>query len=364
VPALFDYSERRMRAALSELPQGSWTFEDCLEGDGLSSEQVMIRARVELDGGALRVDFSDTDDQVRGPINCRPPSAIACAYYVALAIAGGTDLRANEGLFRPVEVVTRPGSLLEASYPAAVCNANIVTTQRVVDVILGALSQAAPDLVCAACSGTMNLLNIGGIDPLSGELFNYIETYGGGQGALPFEDGASGIHTHMTNTRNASIEQIELAYPIVVERYALIDDSGGAGNYRGGLGLERHLRVLSESTTLTLSSDRHQVGPWGLLGGEPGRPGECLLVHPDGTREQLPSKITCSVPTGSTIISRTPGGGGRGVPSTRRREAVESDLLNGYVVSEGAPNDRSQSIDAERTARGRTGPRSAARQIS
>jgi N-methylhydantoinase B len=330
VPALLDYSERRMRAALSDLPQGSWAFEDFLEGDGLDPTPVAIRGRLEIGDGTFRVDFSDTDDQVGGPLNCRPPSAIACVYYVALALAGG-DMRANDGLFRPVEVVTRPGSLLEATYPAAVCNANIVTTQRIVDVVLGALSQGAPDLVCAACSGTMNLFNIGGVDPRSGELFNYIETYGGGQGALPFGDGASAIHTHMTNTRNASIEQIEVSYPIVVERYALVEDSDGAGTYRGGLGLERELRILGESTTLTLSSDRHLVGPWGLLGGEPGRPGECLLVLPDGTREKLPSKVTRSIPSGARVISRTPGGGGRGPVIEREPSAIENDVRNGYV---------------------------------
>jgi N-methylhydantoinase B len=330
VPALLDYSERRMRAALSDLPQGSWSFEDHLEGDGLDSDTVAIRARVDVAGGTLRVDLSETDDQVRGPLNCRPPSAIACVYYVAMALAGG-DMRANEGLFRPVEVVTRPGSLLEARYPAAVCNANIVTTQRIVDVVLGALSQGAPDLVCAACSGTMNLINIGGIDPRTGELFNYIETYGGGQGALPCGDGASAIHTHMTNTRNASIEQIEMSYPIVVERYALVEDSDGAGRYRGGLGLERELRILGESTTLTLSSDRHLIGPWGLEGGERGRPGECLLLLPDGTTEKLPSKVTRAVPSGARVISRTPGGGGRGPSVDRDPAAVEDDVRNGYV---------------------------------
>jgi N-methylhydantoinase B len=334
VPALFDYSERLMRAALSELPEGSWTYEDHIEGDGIDSDLVTIRATVTIQDGELSVDFSATDDQVRGPLNCRPPSAIACVYYVALALAGGS-LRGNHGLFRPIHTVTRPGSLLEAIFPAAVCNANIVTTQRIVDVLLGALSSCAPEKVCAACSGTMNLFNIGGLDPGRGIPFNYIETYGGGQGALPDRDGGSAIHTHMSNTRNASIEQIEQTYPMQVLGYRLVENSEGAGKFRGGFGLERELEILGEGMTLTLSSDRHQLGPWGLDAGLSGQPGECLLTH-DGSTERLSSKVTRAIDPGSVVVSRTPGGGGRGDPFDRVPAFVGRDVLNGYISSERA----------------------------
>src|SRR5262249_51550443 len=150
-------------------------------------------------------------------------------------------------------VVTKPGTLVHAEYPAALCNSNIVMTQRVVDVLLGAFSQVIPERVSAACSGTQNLLNMGGRDPRTGLLFNYIETYGGGQGALFDRDGASAMHSHMTNTRNAPVEVIESTYPLFIHRYGMVPDSAGPGRFRGGFGMVREIEILSSEATVTVS---------------------------------------------------------------------------------------------------------------
>ena len=329
------YSERRMRAALAKIPQGEYTYEDVIEGDGISDRTYTVRVNLETRGDSVRADFSATDDVAKGPINCRWPSVAACVYYVFKAVLD-PELPANAGAYKPFDVVVREGSVLSAVYPQAVCNANIITTQRITDVLLGALSQAVPERVQAACAGTMNLLNIGGVDPRSGVLYNYIETYAGGQGAMHDLDGMDAIQNHMTNTRNAPVEAIEAAYPFLVERYGLLPDSEGAGRHRGGVGLTRVLRVLGADVKLTLSSDRAKVAPWGLFDGLPASRSRSAVVEPDGNTAPLPSKVTTTVESGRVIVTETPGGGGWGDPRTRDPEAVRSDVVEGLVSIERA----------------------------
>ncbi|PYV18287.1 MAG: 5-oxoprolinase, partial [Acidobacteria bacterium] len=322
---LMNYSERRIRAAIQKLPQGSFSFEDYLEGDGIVRDRIAIRVRVTVQGSEIVADFSESDPQVLGPLNCRPPSVEACVYYVVKALLD-PGLPPNVGAFRPVKVVTRPGTLLEVQHPGAVCNANIITTQRIVDVLLGALLEVVPERASAACSGTMNLLNIGGQDPRTGRLFNYIETYGGGQGALIDRDGTSAVQCHMTNTRNAPVEVIESAYPLRIHGYGLVPDSAGPGKFRGGYGMMREFEILADRVTVTLSSDRFETAPWGVFGGCNARPGSCTVVRPDGSEEQLPSKVTCTVQGGARLSSVTPGGGGWGDPFERDPERVRQDV--------------------------------------
>ena len=332
---LLDYSERRMRSALGAIPLGSCAFEDVIEGDGITDDPITIRVTLERVVDGVRVDFSATDRAARGPLNCRWPSVAACVYYVLKGVLD-PDLPANAGTYRPVEIITAEGSLLSAVYPNAVCNANIITTQRIVDVLLGALSQVVPERVQAASSGTMNLLNIGGIDPRGGEYFQYIETYAGGQGAMHDRDGMDAVQNHMTNTRNAPVEAIQAAYPLRVEFYGLVPDSEGPGEYRGGLGLRRGLRVLGKEVQLTLSSDRAKVPPWGLFGGEPARLSRSTVVGPGGRERRLPSKVTTFVEGDHVIVTETPGGGGWGDPKRRDPEAVRRDVLEGRVSLERA----------------------------
>ena len=331
---MISYSERRMRAALKKVPEGKYKYEDVIEGDGITDNPYMIRVEIESRGDSIKVDFSKSDDAALGPINCRWPSVAACVYYVFKAILD-PELPPNAGAYRPFEIIVRDGSVLSANYPMAVCNANIITTQRITDVLLGALAEAIPEKIQAACSGTMNLLNIGGTNPRNGVLYNYIETYAGGQGAMHDLDGMHAIQNHMTNTRNAPVEAIEAAYPLIVEKYALIPDSEGAGEYRGGVGLTRILRTLGD-VQLTLSSDRASVPPWGLFGGEPAKPSKCEVIDSKGNKMGLPSKVTTSIPNDRVIVTETPGGGGWGIPSMRDPQDVRLDVLDGLVSIERA----------------------------
>ncbi len=346
---MLDYSERRMRAAIDAIPQGTYSFEDVIEGDGITDRHYAIRVRLEARGDSLHIDFGGTDEASRGPLNCRWPSVAACVYYVLKAVLD-PDLPANAGAYRPVEIVVRDGSLLSAQYPNAVCNANIITTQRIVDVLIGALYQAVPERVLAASSGTMNLLNIGGLDPRNGTYFQYIETYAGGQGAMHDQDGMDAVQNHMTNTRNAPVEAIEVAYPLRVESYGLVPDSEGPGKHRGGVGMQRAFRVLGREVQLTLSSDRAEVPPWGLSGGRPGEVSRCRLIGPDGTERLLPSKVTTFVPGDCMIVSDTPGGGGWGNPKRRDPQAVRWDVMEGFVSPVRARDVYGVSIDPETMA--------------
>jgi N-methylhydantoinase B len=332
---LLDYAERRMRRAISQIPPGRYTFEDYLEGDSISNRRIRIVVVIDVEADRIRFDFSGTDDMVQGPINCRWPSVAACVNFVVKCITD-QDMPPNAGSYRPLEIVTREGSLLGAIYPAAVCNANLVLTQRIADVLFGAFLQAVPERVIAACSGTMNLLNIGGPNPRLGRYFSYVETYGGGQGALHCQDGMDGVQNHMTNTRNAPVEVIESAYPLQVERYGLVPDSEGAGCYRGGMGMVREIRILSPSAGVTLSSDRAEIGPWGVFGGKSGRPSNCSVIQPDGTEHRYGSKFTITIQKGDVIRTVTPGGGGWGDPLERDPEKVRWDVLEGLVSVERA----------------------------
>ena len=303
---IMNYSERRILAAIQNLPRGSFSFEDYLEGDGISRDRIAIRVTVTVKESSIVTDFSASDPQVLGPLNCRPPSVNACVYYVAKALLD-PGLPPNMGAFRQLEVITRPGTLLEVEHPGAVCNANIITTQRIVDVLLGAFLKITPERVCAACSGTMNLLNIGGRDPRSGSLFNYIETYGGGQGALVDRDGTSAVQNHMTNTRNAPVEVIESTYPLLVRGYGLVPETAGPGKFRGGYGMKRIIEILGDRVTLTLSSDRFELAPWGIFGGGSALPGSCIMVRPDGSERTIGIQGYLSRRKGITFEHRNPG---------------------------------------------------------
>jgi N-methylhydantoinase B len=279
----------------------------------------------------------------------------ACLYYVVKALLD-PGLPPNSGAFRPLTALTKPGTLVHAEYPAALCNSNIVMTQRLVDVLLGAFAQVIPERVSAACSGTQNLLNIGGRDPRTGLLFNYIETYGGGQGALFDRDGASAMHSHMTNTRNAPVEVIESTYPLFIHRYGMVPESAGPGRLRGGFGMVRELEILGPEATITVSSDRFETSPWGLFGGGNAKSGCALLIHPDGVTESLPPKVTRRVGHGDRLVSITPGGGGWGPPQERETEAVLRDVIDGLISIETARDSygvvvtSALGVDAEATA--------------
>ena len=197
--------------------------------------------------------------------------------------------------------------------------------------VLGALAQVIPDKVPAASSGSMGLFTIGGMDPRTRQYYSYVETYGGGQGAVVNQDGMDGVHTNMTNTRNTPVEVIEIAYPLRVEKYGLVPNTDGPGRYRGGLGLTRELIVLDHSPVMTQGSDRLELHPWGLQGGGPGGTVGSFIETPDGLKEKLPSKVTRAVEPGTRIVLRTAGGGGYGDPQRRVPEKVKNDVQEGFI---------------------------------
>jgi len=332
--AIMNYSERRMRAGIREIPNGVYTFQDYLEFNDEEESLIPIRVSIAVEDDEITMDFTGTSPQVRGSLNCRRPTVEACAYYVVKCLVD-PGLPPNSGAHRPIKVIVPEGSLLHARFPASTVHSNIVTTQRIVDVMTGALLKAVPERLTAACSGTENMIIIGGLNPRTGRWFNYTETYGGGQGAFHDRDGMSGVHTHMTNTRNAPVEVIEASYPITVERYGLVLDSAGAGRYRGGLGMERHVTVHTDAT-LTVSSDRHRTRPWGVESGLPAANSRVRIVKANGKEVELPGKITCDIQAGDQLITTTPGGGGWGDPTTRSRQAVEHDLQERLISPERA----------------------------
>ncbi len=330
-----DYAERRMRAGLKTLPDGEYTFEDFLDDDGVTDTPVKIAVTLTITGDELRADFSGCSDQVLGPLNARLPAAASCISYVCKAVID-PDLPACAGAYRPLDIFAPEGSILQATYPAAVGNANILTDQRVVDVLMGALYQAAPDRVCAACSGEMNLVNIGGMDPVTREYYNYVETYAGGQGAMSDLDGDDGVHTHLTNTRNAPVEIMERTYPLQVERYGLLPDTEGPGRQRGGCGMMRELKCLGDRTIITLGSDRRKFTPWGLEGGGNATGAHCYVVASDGHEKEIPTKTHTELYRNDVLRIETPGGGGWGDPAERGRKRVEKDIRDGLVSPERA----------------------------
>ncbi len=309
--ALQDYSERMMRAALAALPAGSYAFEDWLDDDGVSKRPVRIAVRVTIEGRSATVDFTGSDPQAQGPVNANYAVAVSAAMYVFRCLVTG-DVPYTAGLMRPIRVVAPEGSVVNARPPAAMAAGNVETSQRIVDVLLGALAAAAPDRIPAASSGTMNNLSLGGWDPFRNRPFAYYETVAGGMGASAAADGLSAVHTHMTNSWNTPAEALEHQYPMRVRAYRIRSGSGGAGRQRGGDGIVRELELLAPSQ-LTLLSDRRKRGPYGLAGGKPGKPGRNSLLR-RGRAIGLPGKCVIEARAGDVLRIETPGGGGYGDP--------------------------------------------------
>ena len=327
---ILDHAERCMRAGIRELPDGTTTFEDFMDDDGVMDDPVRIFLTLTIRGDELIADFTGSSDQVLGPLNARITAARACVYYAAKAVID-PDLPTSAGAYRPITVIAPEGCLLQARFPAAIGNANILTDQRVVDVLLGAFYQMAPERVCAACSGEMNLINVGGIDPRNGAYYNYVETYGGGQGAFVDRDGQDGIHTHLTNTRNTPVEVIERTYPLQVERYGLIPDTEGPGRWRGGCGVVRELLCLGERMNVSLGADRRKFTPWGLEGGQHASGAHSYVTSPDGMVREVPTKVFMSLKKGDLLRIETPGGGGWGEPRERDEKLIAFDVEEGIV---------------------------------
>jgi N-methylhydantoinase B len=309
--SLLAYTEKMTRYLLSQIPDGAYQFTDYLDDNGLDDKPVPIHVKITIRGDQAIVDFTGSGEQQSSSVNAVYAITISAIFYVFLCLLG-LDVPNNDGCLAPIEVIAPSGTVINAMHPAPVAGGNVETSQRIVDVLLGALAQACPEKIPAASQGTMNNITIGGWDECRVQSFAYYETIGGGMGASKNSPGLSAIHSHMTNTRNTPIEAIEYNYPLRVLRYAIRRGSGGVGAMSGGNGIQRDIQLLSNAQ-ITLLSERRRLAPYGMRGGNPGLPGENLLIRGENTIV-LPGKITIEVEKGDIISINTPGGGGYGSP--------------------------------------------------
>ena len=307
---LIDYSARLMRHTITSIPDGVYEAEDALDDDGVEDGPVRIAVRISVKGDRATVDFTGSAPQVTGAINAVEAITVSAVSYVFRCLIGG-EVPASAGLMQPIEVIAPRGTVVNANPPASVAGGNVETSQRIVDTVFKALSQALPDRIPAASQGTMNNLTIGGIDTRGGvgqgHEFSYYETVAGGMGARPSLDGMSGVHTHMTNSLNTPAEALEYAYPLRVREYRLRRGSGGEGKQRGGDGVVREIETIVPAR-MSLLADRRKRGPYGLYGGEEGARGLNRI-----NTQSIAAKGSHELKAGDRIRIETPGGGGWGI---------------------------------------------------
>lgn len=326
--ALIERTETRMRDAIETLPDGDYGFRDVLDGDGLEAQAIPIRLRVRIEGRRARFDFRGTSPQVPGNVNVTLNATQASVCYALKALLD-PEVPNNQGVLEAAEIRAEPGTLLNATFPASVAS-RAHTCQRIVDVVFGALAPALPGRVVAAANGANTTAVFAGVDPRRGSPYVYLETLGGGMGARPDRDGKDGVQVHITNTSNLPVEAIEAEYPLLVEEYGLIEDSGGAGRFRGGAGLRRRVRPVDHACVFNGVGERFSHRPWGLFGGSPGASGRFLLRERDGARRRLPDKPDrVRLSPEQSLIVETPGAGGYGPPAERDPERLRADRRSG-----------------------------------
>jgi N-methylhydantoinase B len=320
--------EMRMRAAIASLPDGTYRFEDVMDDDGLGTEDIAIRLTVHVEQQRILFDFSGTSAQVKGNINATRNATEAAVYYTLKALLD-PDIPNNQGVINVVEIRVPEGTLLNSVFPAPVAG-RAHTCQRVVDVIIGAFAEALPNEVVGAANGANTTAVFAGRDPRTNRDYVYIETLGGGFGGRATHDGTDGVQVHITNTSNLPVEAIEMEYPLQVDAYELIPDSGGPGRYRGGLGLRRQIGPVDHDCQFNGAGERFRRMPWGIFGAGHGAPGRFLKVDVDGSRSALPSKVNdVAVHAGERILVETPGAGGYGPADARAPEDIARDLAVG-----------------------------------
>ena len=307
--ALIAYSEESTRAAIKNIPDGVYSFEDYMDDDGFDREKVRVHVTTTIKGDEAILDFTESDSQVPGGINAVKAITLSVVLYVFRLLLE-TNIPTNSGCMRPLNIITRKGTVVDAEFPAAVAGGNVEMSQRIADTVLGSLSKAMPGIIPAASQGTMNNVTIGGIDPGNKKPFAYYETIGGGMGATGKNDGESAVHSHMTNTLNTPIEAMEYAYPLMVTEYSIRKNTGGKGVKRGGDGIVREVQLLSDAE-VTVLSERRTIAPYGLSGGSSGKKGKNIVIR-SGEKEEKPGKFTVSLRKGDALRIETPGGGGYG----------------------------------------------------
>jgi N-methylhydantoinase B len=324
--ALMDYAERKMRNAIAAMPDGTWRFEDVFDNEEVSG---LLKLAVELTvkGDSMSLKF-DAPEQMRAGINMTMTALLATVYYVVKSVLDPSILP-NAGLARPLKVEAPLGSILNCVSPAAV-NGRLQTCQRIADMVLGAMAQAVPERVMACSNSACTVAYFIGKKPRDGSTWVYLETIGGGSGARALKDGLDGVHVHTTNTSNLPVEALEIEYPLTLMRYELVEDSGGVGQYRGGMGLRRVYQATHDCR-VRVDITRQRSQSWGLFGGGPGgngkvEPGPGVVFEGD----------QAVLKTGQWFAVITPGAGGFGPPEKRTPDAVARDVAEGAISRETA----------------------------
>ena len=324
---IIERSRMRIRNAIGALPDGEWSYADMMDDDGVAAQDVLIKLTIRKTGQGLVFDFTGSDPQVPGNINLTANAVRSSVCYVLKALLD-PDMPNNEGVFQAFEIVAPVASIVNCRAPGSVAlRAN--TCQRVVDIVLGAMSAVIPERTIASANGANTSMVFAGEDPTTGSPYVYLETLGGGMGGRNDRDGKDGVQVHITNTSNLPVEAIEMEYPLRVEEYSLVVDSGGAGRWRGGLGLRRVVRPVGHVCEFSGAGERFRRGPPGIFGGEAGRAGAFRLLRADGSIENLPGKLTRLIlHPGDAVAVETPGAGGYGSPKERPREKLAEDLCS------------------------------------
>ena len=334
---LLDRSEQLTRKALEAIPDGTYSYVDYLDNDGVNlDESVRIEVAVTVSGSELHCDFEGTDPQTRGPFNAGKSGSQAAAYYAVRAVTD-SSIPTNGGCFRPVSLHLPEGTLVNPVEPAPV-NSRTATLKRIAGSIVGALKGALPEQIPADSAGELLVLSLGGKN-LSGKPYVVGEFNAGGSGGGPRKDGVDVIETDGSNCMNMPVEALELEAPARVHRMSLRTDSGGVGEFRGGLGCVREIEFLTDNIALTHRGERHRHAARGSQGGGDGAKAFSKIVRRDGTEEVVNSKLFTMVHSGERLIVETAGGGGYGDPNGRDREAVQDDLRNRKVSERSAMND-------------------------
>jgi N-methylhydantoinase B len=341
-----DYSERMMRSALRALPDGAAEFTDIFDGDGViapgetTDETFTVKLRIDKRGDTITADFTGSDPAVAGPMNA-PLTVTASGVFCALKMIADPKslIPPNSGCWRPVTVTAPPGCVVNAQLPSPVVYANHEISHRVADMVMAAMHQISPRTVMAGSQGTSAVITFGGVDPRSQQRYVSYESVKGGFGARPVKDGINAVASTVSNMMNTPIEILEMSFPLRVEEYALVPDSGGAGKYRGGLGVRRVWQVLGHQSHTAVCCERSVTPPFGLEGGGAGAPAVIEMIPPNGNPRKLNSKGGFLVPPGSRVVIEAPGSGGFGNPAARDRAQLSEDLADGYVTPAAARRD-------------------------
>jgi N-methylhydantoinase B len=329
---IIDRTKMRMQSSIQRIPDGIYSFEDVMDDDGLGTLNIPVKVQIEVKGSSIKVDFKGTSRQVKGNINTTMNATQAAVCYTLKALLD-PEIPNNQGMLDAAEIVAETGSLVSSVFPAPVA-ARANTCQRIVDVVIGALVNALPLEAVGAANGANTTAVFSGIDPRNGSGYVYLETLGGGFGGRATKDGTDGVQVHITNTSNLPVEAIETEYPLLVENYSLIDDSGGPGKFRGGMGLRRTIIPVDHECSFNGALERGINRPWGIFGGGSGAVGRFVLVGEQGEQHLATKPLSVTVGAGERLIIESPGAGGYGNASERSWDLIETDRLTGKFSEE------------------------------